>query len=75
MLIKCEFAGTERGVVSSSGPIDCAPAGYRPALGEWKYSLGGMSALAVALFLLVLLTVEAMHGGVLSALLASLGVA
>ncbi|HCY64112.1 MAG TPA: hypothetical protein DHV59_15080 [Oxalobacteraceae bacterium] len=73
MLIKCDIPGARVGVVSSMGPVDCAPAGLRRVSGEWKYSLGGVAVLAIALFLLVLLADEAMDGGVLAALLSSLG--
>lgn len=87
MLGKCEIYESMRGVISSAGPIDCTqflgahepgravPARLRRISGEWKYSVGGILLFAVALFLLVLMADEAMDGGVLAAMLASLGVA
>lgn len=75
MLVKCEVAESLSGIVSSAGPIDCVPAGSRLARGEWKYSLGGMAVLALAMVLLVVLAEEAMEGGVVAGLLSSLGLA
>lgn len=73
MLIKCEVPEALSGVVSSAGPIDCAPAGWQRVRREWKHALGGLAVLAVAMFLLVLLADEAMEGGVVEALLHTLG--
>lgn len=87
MLVQCDIPGAMASVVSSAGPIDCSrfavaheagrfgPARFRRAPGTWKYFLGGIISSVVALFLLVLMTDEAMNGGVLAALLASLGAA
>ncbi|WP_165973816.1 hypothetical protein [Paucimonas lemoignei] len=63
------------GIVSPAGPIDYAPAGARQSRGEWKYSLGGLVVLAIAMMLLVLLADEAMEGGVVAGLLSALGLA
>jgi len=73
MLVKCDIPESLGAVVSSMGPVDFAPAGLRRASGGWRYSLGGVIVLAIALFLLVLLADEAMEGGVLAAVLSSLG--
>lgn len=75
MLIKCDVSESLSGVVSSVGPIDCSPAGFQRNRGEWKYSLGGMAVLALAMLLLVLLADEAMEGNVVASLLSSFGLA
>lgn len=73
MLIKCEVPESLSGVVSSAGPIDCAPSGLRRTQREWKHSLGGLAVLIVAMLLLVLLADEAMGGRSLEALLHMFG--
>ncbi len=82
MLVKCEVSDSMT-VVSSAGPIDCAGfsgqeagrglrAGFSRDPAQWKASLGGMAVLAIALFLLVVFADEAMDGGMMNALLASI---
>jgi hypothetical protein len=73
MLIKSEMPEMLSGIVSSAGPIDCAPAGLRLGRGGLKQALGGMAVLAVAMVVLVVLADEAMGGGAVKTLLHTLG--
>lgn len=73
MLIKCEVPEAMSGIVSSAGPIDCAPTGLRGVRGGWKGSLGSVAMLGIVMFLLVVVADEAMGGKALEALLHTLG--